>query len=224
MLTLLALPVGALFGYALSAAIATTVQSEVYRIPLYVSREAVASSFLGIIAAALVSGAPGAATPRRSGSDCGPQSSRVGQPSWRRLFTNVRVIIVVLIIAAIAAAAMWPESIAVDQVAVARGPMQVTIDEEGETRVRDRFVVSAPVMGRLQRIELEPGDAVAKGKIVARLVPVDAPLLDPRARAELAAAIDAARSALTQATAERDRAAANLQLRARPAQAPRAAG
>ena len=128
------------------------------------------------------------------------------------VFTNVRVTIVVLIIAAIAAAAMWPESIAVDQVAVARGPMQVTIDEEGETRVRDRFVVSAPVMGRLQRIELEPGDAVAKGTIVARLVPVDAPLLDPRARAELAAAVDAARSALTQATAERDRAAANLQL------------
>ena len=54
-LTLLALPVGALFGYALSAAIATTVQSEVYRVPLYVSRQAVASSFLGIIAAALVS-------------------------------------------------------------------------------------------------------------------------------------------------------------------------
>jgi putative ABC transport system permease protein len=54
-LTLLALPVGALFGYGLSAAIATTVQSEVYRFPLYVSRQAVASSCLGIIAATLVS-------------------------------------------------------------------------------------------------------------------------------------------------------------------------
>ena len=50
------LPVGALFGYGLSAAIATTVQSEVYRFPLYVSRQASASSFLGIIAAALISG------------------------------------------------------------------------------------------------------------------------------------------------------------------------
>jgi len=54
--TLAALPVGAVFGYGLSAAIATTVQSEVYRFPLYVSRQAIASSFLGIIAAALVSG------------------------------------------------------------------------------------------------------------------------------------------------------------------------
>ena len=55
LLTLIALPVGALLGYLLSAAIATTVQSEVYRFPLYVSRQAVAMAFLGIIAAALVS-------------------------------------------------------------------------------------------------------------------------------------------------------------------------
>lgn len=54
-LTVIALPVGALFGYLLSAAIATTVQSEVYRFPLYVSRAAIASAFLGIIAAAMVS-------------------------------------------------------------------------------------------------------------------------------------------------------------------------
>ena len=48
--------------------------------------------------------------------------------------------------------------------------------------MRDRFVVSAPVAGRLERIELEPGDPVVRGKtIVARLVPAEAPLLDPRA-------------------------------------------
>jgi putative ABC transport system permease protein len=55
LITLAALPVGGVFGYGLSAAIATTVQSEVYRFPLYVSRQAVALAFLGIIAAALVS-------------------------------------------------------------------------------------------------------------------------------------------------------------------------
>ena len=60
--------------------------------------------------------------------------------------------------------------------------MQVTIDEEGETRVRDRFVVSAPVSGRSQRIELEPGDTVVRGKtVVARLIPA-APPLSIRAR------------------------------------------
>lgn len=56
LLTVAALPVGALFGYGLAAAIVESVASEVYRFPLYVSRQAVASSFLGIVGAALVSG------------------------------------------------------------------------------------------------------------------------------------------------------------------------
>jgi len=91
---------------------------------------------------------------------------------------------VVLVVAAIAATALWPEATEVDVTHVERGPMQVTIDEEGETRVRDRFVVSAPVAGRLERIELEPGDPVVRSKtIVARLAPAEAPLLDPRDRA-----------------------------------------
>src|SRR5262245_11421450 len=127
------------------------------------------------------------------------------------LIKNVRVIAAVLVVGAIAAVAFWPDAIAVDVVPVGRGSMQVTIDEEGETRVRDRFVISAPVAGRLQRVELEPGDPVMKGETVARLVPVDAPLLDPRVRAELSAAVDVSRAALLQAQAERDRAAANLE-------------
>ena len=130
----------------------------------------------------------------------------------RTLLKNVRVIAAVLLVGAIAAVAMWPESIQVDQVPVGRGPMQVTIDEEGETRVHERFVVSAPVSGRLQRIELEAGDPVAKGAVVARLVPADAPLLDPRLRLELVAALEASRSALNRAAAERDRAATSLAL------------
>ena len=56
LLTTAALPVGALFGYSLSAAIVSSIDSEVYRFPLYVSRRAVAISCLGIIAAAIVSG------------------------------------------------------------------------------------------------------------------------------------------------------------------------
>jgi HlyD family secretion protein len=126
------------------------------------------------------------------------------------LFRNVKVIAAVLIVGAIVAVAVWPDAIEVDLVTVERRDMEVTIDEEGETRVRDRFVVSAPVAGRLQRIELEPGDPVAKGSLVARLVPADAPLLDPRARAELSAAVDASRATVIQAQAERDRAAATL--------------
>jgi HlyD family secretion protein len=89
--------------------------------------------------------------------------------------------------------------------------MEVTIDEEGETRVRERFVVSAPVMGRVERIELEPGDPVVRGKtVVARLTPAAAPLIDPRTQGELTAAADASRAAVGQARAERARAVAAL--------------
>jgi HlyD family secretion protein len=128
----------------------------------------------------------------------------------RTLLKNTRLIAAVLIVGAIVAVAVWPEAIEVDLAAVERRAMQVTIDEEGETRVRDRFVLSAPVAGRLQRIELEPGDEVTQGAVVARLVPAEAPLIDPRARAELTAAVEASRAAVTQTQAERDRAAANL--------------
>ena len=127
-----------------------------------------------------------------------------------RWLKNLRLWAAVIILGGIVAMAMWPDAIEVDIVPVERRGMQVTIDEEGETRVRDRFIVSAPVGGRLQRVELEPGDPVTKGTVVARLVPTDAPLLDPRARAEYGAAVEAARAAVTQAQAERDRNAATL--------------
>jgi HlyD family secretion protein len=123
---------------------------------------------------------------------------------------NVRVLAAVVIVSIIAAVAFWPESIEVDLATVERRDVEVTIDEEGETRVRDRFVVSASVGGRLERIELEPGDPVSKGAVVARLVPADAPLLDPRSRAELSAAVEAARAMLIQTQAERDRTSATL--------------
>ena len=127
-----------------------------------------------------------------------------------RVWKVIRVFLGAVIVIAIAVVAFWPEATDVDLAPVERGPMQVTVDEDGETRVRDRFVISAPVAGRLQRIELEPGDAVTPG-VVARLAPADSPLVDPRTRAELQAAADAARAAVGQARADRDRAAAALQ-------------
>ena len=66
----------------------------------------------------------------------------------RWLLRHKTLIAVVIAVAAIVAMAMWPEAIEVDLTQVTRGPMQVTLDEDGETRVRDRFVVSAPVAGR----------------------------------------------------------------------------
>ena len=132
-----------------------------------------------------------------------------------RFLKNKRLIAGVVIVLAIVAMAMWPESIDVSVATVERGPMQVTLDEDGETRIRDKFVVSAPVAGRLQRIELEPGDPVVRGKtIVARLTTADSPLLDPRTRGELEPAVEAARAAVGQSRAELERATAEL-MRAR---------
>src|SRR4030095_14978664 len=119
-----------------------------------------------------------------------------------RFLKNKRLIAGVVVVVGIIAAAMWPSSMEVGVTKVVRGPMQVTTDEDGVTRIRDRFSVSAPVGGRPQRVELEPGDPVVGGKpIVARLTTADAPLLDPRTRGELTASVEAARAAVGQAQA-----------------------
>jgi len=129
------------------------------------------------------------------------------RPRWK----HVRMAGVALVVGAILAVALWPDSTTVDLAQAVRGPMEVTLDEDGATRVRERFVVSAPVAGRLQRIELEPGEAVVKGRtVVARLAPAAPPLLDPRVRGEYDAAVAAATAGTDQARAERDRAAAVL--------------
>jgi HlyD family secretion protein len=125
----------------------------------------------------------------------------------RWLKRHIRLILGLAVVAAIGAVALWPQAAEVEVAQAARGPMRVTIDEEGETRVRDRFVVSSPVTGRLQRIELEAGDPVVRGRtVVARLLPSESPLLDPRTRSELTAGVEAARAAVGQAQAERQRA------------------
>lgn len=101
----------------------------------------------------------------------------------------------------------WPSPIAVDVAQVERGSLRVTIDEEGETRVRERYVVSAPVSGRVLRVEIEPGDRVTAGMVVATLQPAPPAPLDARARAEAVARIAAARAGLERAVAARDLAA-----------------
>jgi len=131
---------------------------------------------------------------------------------WR-LLTNRRVLLVAGLVTALLLVALWPQAVSVEAGAVARGPMVVTIDEEGETRIHHRFIVSAPVAGRLERVELEPGDPVERDQtVVARLRPGAPQLLDTRTRLEAAAAVEAARGALGRARAEEQRARAALEL------------
>lgn len=89
--------------------------------------------------------------------------------------------------------ALWPRPVPVDFVTAARGPLVVTVDEEGETRIRDVFVLDAPIAGRMRRIDLEVGDAVTAGEsVVARIEPIDPAFLDVRSEAQAEAAVDAA--------------------------------
>lgn len=108
--------------------------------------------------------------------------------------------------------AFMPSPVAVDIGKVTRGPLQVTIEEEAKTRVHDVYVVSAPVTGRLLRIEPEPGDAVAAGEtIVARLLPSDPAFLDVRSQTQAKADVESAEAALALAQAEVDHATADAE-------------
>ena len=100
----------------------------------------------------------------------------------------IRFGLVAIVVIAIGYWAFKPAAVPVDFAEVTKGPLQVTVNEEGRTRVRDRYVVSAPLPGRMKRIELEPGDPVIAGKtVVAQFQPSDPALLDVRTRAELEA-------------------------------------
>lgn len=92
-----------------------------------------------------------------------------------------------------------PKPFLVESARVAKGPLSVTIEEPGRTRVRDRFVVSAPLAGEMSRVELRAGDTVTRTTILARMIPASAPLLDPRSRAEASARVATAEAAVAQA-------------------------
>jgi HlyD family secretion protein len=119
-------------------------------------------------------------------------------------------ILLILLLTLAALAILWaflPRPVPVETAKVSRGPLRVTVDEEGKTRLRDRFVVSAPVAGYVRRVDLEVGDPVKRGQVVAEIEPMRAEGLDPRARAAAQARVSAAEAAL-RAAEERVREAA----------------
>lgn len=90
---------------------------------------------------------------------------------------------------------LWPKAIEVEGAVVSRGELQVTVNEEGRTRVINRYVVVSPVSGQLQRIELKPGAEVVAGEtVLARLESGGADLLDVRSQAQAEARVKAAES------------------------------
>lgn len=104
----------------------------------------------------------------------------------------------------------WPRAMIVDMDETTRGPMMVTINEEARTRVHDAYIVSAPVTGRLMRVNVEPGDVVtARETVIARILPANPSVLDVRTEEQAAAALEASEAALTLARAEVNRAEAD---------------
>lgn len=117
------------------------------------------------------------------------------------------------ILAGMLAYTFWPRPILVDMDQVALTPMVVTIDEEAKTRVRDAYVVSAPIAGRVLRVEVEPGDAVTGGEtIIAHMLPLNPSALDIRTREQARATVSAAEAGLRVARADYNKAMADKDL------------
>ncbi|MEP7361838.1 MAG: HlyD family efflux transporter periplasmic adaptor subunit [Acidobacteriota bacterium] len=106
------------------------------------------------------------------------------------------IILLVAIVAAGAFFAMRPQPVEVTATSVARGPLRVTVEEEGKTRLRDRFVVSSPVAGYVRRIQWKEGDHVRAGDVAATLEPLRAQVLDTRTREQGEARLKSAEAAL----------------------------
>ncbi len=108
--------------------------------------------------------------------------------------------------------ALWPKPVGVEVARLQRGAFLVTVDEEGKTRIKDVYTVSAPITGKLVRLVLEAGDAVQKDKSAVAIIEPTAPaFLDVRTMRDLQAQIEAGRALVGLAEAEVRQAAAELQ-------------
>lgn len=128
-------------------------------------------------------------------------------PRWlrRALLVGVGVVVVGALFLA-----FRPQPVDVDLAAVERGVVEEAVEEDGRTRVRDRYEVTAPVAGTLRRIALRPGDMVGQGEAVARIDGPEAQLADPRTGAQLRARLDAARANVERARAQAEAAEAGI--------------
>lgn len=113
----------------------------------------------------------------------------------KRFLNTILLLLVAAIVVFVLTMWLRPTPAKVDVAAVSREAMTVTVDGEGKTRVRDRYVVAAPVTGRLRRIALRRGDQVKSGQLIAQIDPLPLSPLDPRQRAEAIGRVNAAEDA-----------------------------
>jgi len=132
--------------------------------------------------------------------------------AMKRNFRRVLFVVFVFAIVAMIVYAFLPKPVPVDLAEVTRGAMRVTVDEDGKTRIKERYVISAPLAGRLLRIGLKPGDNATTNTLLATIEPRDPDLLDARARTEAEARVNASQAAVEQAGPNHERAKAMLEL------------
>ena len=112
---------------------------------------------------------------------------------WRK---HIGLIIGIFIVILLIGIGFIPRPVMVDSAEVKLGTLKVSVEEEGRTRVIDRFVISAPVAGFMRRTELNVGDEIKKDQQIIHLEPLRSSVLDPRSRAEAKARVAAAKAGL----------------------------
>jgi HlyD family secretion protein len=122
------------------------------------------------------------------------------------------ILIASLLIAGLLIWGFWPQPVMVESAIVKRAPLTVTIEEEGRTRVIDRYVISAPINGMTCRMHLKVGDSVFRGHELLGITPLESPVLDARSRAQAEAQVQAASAALLAAKEQARAAGASAQL------------
>jgi HlyD family secretion protein len=125
----------------------------------------------------------------------------------RRILRRFFIVLAATVGAIVVAIAFRPKPTEVESARVARGPLQVTIDEDGETRAHDRFTLAAPIAGRLSRIRFHEGDEVGSDTVLATISPLP---LDARELGEIRARIDATEARRREADEELARSESEL--------------
>src|SRR4026209_1391425 len=126
---------------------------------------------------------------------------------WR---TTLRWAVIGGVLLVLVLFALRPQPVPVDTARVLRGKFEYSVEEDGKTRVRERFTISAPLEGRLERIRLKAGDPVEPGMVMAVIHPKEPVLLDARAEQELRERLAAVEASREQARTAVERAQAAL--------------
>ena len=126
----------------------------------------------------------------------------------RVVVRRIAIVAGVLTVAALVIWAVMPRAVPIETATVAKGRFVASVDEDGKTRVRERYVVAAPLAGRLDRIRFKVGDQIQVDDVVATITPSPSPLMDPRTRREVEERLGAAEANVERAKAVVERASA----------------